>query len=163
MPSHYELLGLESWPNDDTLSAQDIKHAYKRALLLHHPDKVAGALPQAKPSKPTVTVDEIAQAYKTLSDPHLRTEYDRVAARSDPDQRNGSTGTVQRTGLETVDLDSLAFDEQTESWSRSCRCGDTKGFVVTESELEKYVGDGELTVGCKGCSLWLKVLFSVEE
>lgn len=37
------------------------------------------------------------------------------------------------------------------------------GYVVTEDELEKNLEDRELIVGCRGCSLWLRVLFSVEE
>lgn len=163
MPSHYELLGLDSRAHENTLSAQELKQAYKRALLLHHPDKIAGVSPTAKSSKTPVTVDDIALAYKTLSDPRLRSEYDRSIARGGSDQRNTSADAVQRTGLETVDLDSLTFHDENETWSRSCRCGETTGFVVSEAELEKFVGEGELTVGCKGCSLWLRVLFSLEE
>jgi len=155
MSNYYEILGLGSRSHDSTLSAQDVKLAYRRALLEHHPDKV----PRAATS--IVTVDDVALAYKTLSDHELRAEYDRTLLQSAP---NGAkSDRILRTGLETVDLDSLAYNENAQVWSRSCRCGEAKGFVVTEPELEKHVEDGELTVGCKGCSLWLKVLFSVEE
>ncbi|KAK5133072.1 hypothetical protein LTR08_008182 [Meristemomyces frigidus] len=160
---YYELLGLDSRAVDHTLSVQDIKHAYKRALLQHHPDKAAGAPPKGNSPAVGTTVDEITHAYKTLSDPRLRTEYDRRMLRSRPDQSNKLGGSTQYTGLEIVDLDSLVFDVALDIWSRACRCGDAKGFIVTEAELEKHVQDGELTVGCKGCSLWLKVLFGVEE
>jgi diphthamide biosynthesis protein 4 len=70
---------------------------------------------------------------------------------------------VFRTGLDTVDLDDLIFDEGKELWTRGCRCGDDAGFVVTEAELELNAEDGELIIGCRGCSLWLRVLFGVEE
>jgi len=157
MSHYYEILGLGDRVFDSALSEQDVKLAYRRALLEHHPDKITRA---AASSKPAVTVDDIALAYRTLADPEVRAEYDRSLLQSAP---NGAKqDRVLRTGLETVDLDSLAFEDNVQAWSRSCRCGDTKGFVITETELEKHIEDGELTVGCKGCSLWLRVLFSVE-
>lgn len=70
---------------------------------------------------------------------------------------------VFRTGIETVDLDDLEVDEARGEWYRSCRCGDDQGFLVAESDLEEAVEEGELSVGCRGCSLWLKVLFGVME
>ena len=162
-PECYELLGLDPASSRTALSAQDIKHAYKRALLRYHPVKVAGASTPARSSASGPTVDEISLAYKTLSDPNLRAEYDRLLSQSSLDQRSDLGGDRQHIGLEIVDLDSLIFHTVPGTWSRSCRCGDTNGFVVTEDELEKHVQDGELTVGCKGCSLWLRVLFGVEE
>lgn len=163
MSDYYEILGLGSRRFDQRLSVQDIKHAYKRALLHYHPDKVASVPPKAKPSvSQVVTVDDVSLAYKTLADSQLRAQYDRALARSAPPQDSKPGDRVHHTGLETVDLDALAFDDESQTWSRSCRCGDVQGFVVTESELEKHVHVGELTAGCGGCSLWLRVLFSVE-
>ena len=162
--NYYQLLGLEEKQNAAVLSSQQVKAAYRRALLQHHPDKKV----QTPPSRPTrngerspVTVDEIALAYKVLSEPALRAEYNRWLETDDSGADTNSR--VHHTGLETVDLDDLAFDPASSLWSRSCRCGDERGFIVTEAELEKNVEDGELFVGCKGCSLWLRVLFGVEE
>ena len=163
VPGYYELLGLDSTSSQPALSAQDIKHAYKRTLLQYHPDKAAGASLKAKSSASGPTVDEITLAYKTLSNPNLRNDYDRLLLQSTSYQRSDVGSSSRHVGLEIVDLDSLVFDETSETWSRNCRCGDAKGFVVNEAELEKNAQDGELTVGCKGCSLWLKVLFGVEE
>jgi len=70
---------------------------------------------------------------------------------------------VFRTGIETVDLDDLKVDEAQGIWYRSCRCGDERGFLIKEADLEEAAEDGEISVGCKGCSLWLKVLFGVME
>jgi len=67
------------------------------------------------------------------------------------------------TGIETVDLDDLNVNEAQGIWYRGCRCGDERGFLVREADLEEAVDDGEISVGCKGCSLWLKVLFGVME
>lgn len=50
-------------------------------------------------------------------------------------------------------------------WTRACRCGDEKGYVILEEELEdaESRGEGEVLVGCGGCSLWVRVGFGVEE
>lgn len=94
------------------------------------------------------------------------------------------------TGLEMVDLDDMEMIVEGEGegqsdeegggggesvWMRGCRCGDARGFVVREAELEAAaaeaeagsdmrtpVGEGEVVVGCSGCSLWIRVVFAVE-
>lgn len=154
---YYSILGLGHRRHDPSLDPQAVKTAYHRALLAHHPDKS-----HTKPYKATgPTIDAIALAYQILSSPSLKEEYDRGLATS---QTSGSTsGKVFHTGLDTVDLDDLSFSEKTEEWSRGCRCGDEGGFEVTEAELQRNAAEGELITGCRGCSLWLRVLFSVEE
>jgi len=146
---YYTILNLSSRKQDPSLSPTEIKSAYKKALLVHHPDKVK--------SKSQISIDTIALAYKILSSPDLRQAYDKSLSTSSPQQK------VFHTGLDTVDLDDLDFDESRAVWLRGCRCGDEGDFVVTEGELEKNVEDGELIVGCRGCSLWLRVLFGIEE
>jgi len=163
MASYYDILGLES---NDVFTAEELKRAYKRALLRHHPDKASGLPNRAHGGRLNgiVSVDEISVAYKTLSDTRLRQEYDRgLHSKSHKPQQYGQNADVHRPGMETVDLDSLVFDDASETWSRSCRCGDDRGLIVTEAELEANAKDGEIIAGCKGCSLWLRVLFSVEE
>ena len=157
-PNYYEILGLRT--DEPSFSAETVKKAYRKALLSHHPDKTSNVSTSA--SAKVVTVDEIALAYKTISEPSLRSEYDRWLASSRSDGSVTEDNRIHHTGLETVDLDDLAFDSKAERWTRSCRCG-VGGFVVTEDELEKNLEDRELIVGCRGCSLWLRVLFSVEE
>lgn len=76
--------------------------------------------------------------------------------------RDKPSAQVYFSGLDTIDLDDLAYDEVSESWWRSCRCGQERGFIITEHDLEQETQTGELVTGCKGCSLWLKVLFHVE-
>jgi len=152
-PDYYTILNLATRKLDPSLSPSEVKAAYKRALLQHHPDKSTSAL------KSGFTIDSIALAYKILSSPTLKSEYDlglQTARPKDDDK-------VFRTGLDTVDLDDLSYDEGKEVWTRGCRCGDDHGFVVTEAELELNAEDGELIIGCRGCSLWLRVLFGVEE
>ncbi|PWY85978.1 hypothetical protein BO70DRAFT_254086, partial [Aspergillus heteromorphus CBS 117.55] len=159
-----------------SLSKQQLKAAYHKALLKHHPDKTPSATPNDPDLPPSLqrpyTIDEITTAYKTLSDPSLRTEYDRSLRldRARVAERE-KTGTVFHTGLEVVDLEDLEFEEgggaqadgDGDYWYRGCRCGDEKGFLVTEEDLEREAEHGEVVVGCRGCSLWMKVLFAVEE
>lgn len=149
-PNFYEILNLSEHAD---LRPQDVKAAYKKALLAHHPDK------KGESNSSRLTVDDIALAYKVLSDISLKRDYDQELqlARS-----QNSKPTIFHTGLETADLDDLVYNESTHTWHRSCRCADTNGFVITEAELEANAEDGELITGCRGCSLWLRVLYSID-
>lgn len=117
------------------------------------------------PQAATYSIDQITQAYSVLSKAQTRAEYDKELkiqhATTDEGGVKGRQGF--RTGIETVDLDDLEVDEAQGTWYRSCRCGDDKGFLITEADLEEAAEDREISVGCKGCSLWLKVLFGVME
>ncbi|KAL4865259.1 hypothetical protein BDV12DRAFT_174876 [Aspergillus spectabilis] len=181
-PDCYEILNLPFPQTSTPYSKQQVKIAYHKALLRHHPDKTpnASASPDSKSttttppppsSQPThpFTIDEITTAYKTLSNPSLRAEYDR-ALRLDRDRVTGAgkNGTVFHTGLEVVDLEDLECDEDANTgegdvWYRGCRCGDERGFCVSEGDLEREAENGEVVVGCRGCSLYMKVLFAVQE
>lgn len=164
-PNYYQLLDLQGQESAATLSSQDVRTAYRQALLKNHPDKTGKNPSQHHGGTDSlqITVDDIALAYKTLSDPKLRADYDRWLqnAASSPSAWQAGEKPL-RTGMETVDLDDLAYDTDKDAWSRGCRCGEAKGYVVCEADLEQHVDDGEVIVGCKGCSLWLRVLFSVE-
>lgn len=156
VPDHYDILGL---PNPRSVKQQisqhDVKTAYRRALLRHHPDKSNGVNAVARPVA-KYTVDQLLLAYSILSDPASRSNYDqsqRVAS-------NLEDGKSQ-PGLELVDLDDLGFNEAECTWYRSCRCGNERGFLITEQELEDNAEFGEVITGCRGCSLCLKVKFVV--
>lgn len=150
---HYAILDLSY--TDKHLDEKTVKVAYRRALLLHHPDK------SSPTSKPTPNVDQIIVAYKTLADPTARSEYDRVRKLKLPTDR--TTTITAYPGLETVDLDDLLYDEAQGTWYRSCRCGKDRAYLVAEEELETNAEHGEIVTGCQGCSLWLRVTFAVAE
>ncbi|KAG8623281.1 hypothetical protein KVT40_008257 [Elsinoe batatas] len=162
MEDHYTVLGLSHRQHDPHLNAQDVRKAYRQALLKHHPDKVEsgqngnGTATSADKGDAKYTIDQITTASSVLSDATLRAEYDQLLRQ----QSRDADAVKFFTGLDTVDLDDLEYDEVQNMWFRGCRCGGDRGFIVTEDDLEAATG-GELVVGCKGCSLWLKVLFQV--
>lgn len=172
--NYYEILNIPSSSGGSLpiISKQQLKNAYHKALLKYHPDK---SLPSPTPAPggrggDAYTIDDITNAYKVLSDPVLRVEYDRdliLQRKSFTSAAGKSDDVSHHTGLEIVDLEDMneQDDEATglSCWYRSCRCGDEKGFIVTEDELEAEAQHGEILVGCRGCSLWIKVLFAVEE
>jgi len=68
---YYKILGVSRKAN-----AKQLKKAYKKAALKHHPDKVKGG-PKEK-EKATRMFEEIAQAYEVLSDDKKRRIYDQL-------------------------------------------------------------------------------------
>ncbi|MCJ1368074.1 hypothetical protein MMC16_007213 [Acarospora aff. strigata] len=167
--NHYEVLGLSRSLPTLKITTQDIKKAYRRSLLQHHPDKIDTLIsPHISPLSPSAqaakyTIDDISLAYKILTNPRDRAEYDRILRLQQQAPTSKGTGSIAQTGLETVDLDDLQCDEVQDIWYRGCRCGDERGFRVTEEELEKEKEHGEVVTGCRGCSLWLKILFQIAE
>lgn len=182
LPDHYETLDLP-FPIP-SLTPQQLKLAYHKALLKHHPDKAkSSSIDPTSPSpslsnptngtnaqsqqQQTYTIDQITSAYKTLSTPSLRKSYDLTLRQTRAEQKKGD---AFHTGLEPIDLEDFECEECDgadagggDIWFRGCRCGDEKGFIVTEEDLEKEIETGEVVVGCRGCSLWVKVLFAVDD
>jgi hypothetical protein len=68
--THYELLGLEP-----TADADAIKKAFRREIARYHPDKVIHLGGEFQEMAATRAA-ELTVAYKTLTDPALRQEYD---------------------------------------------------------------------------------------
>jgi len=154
--NHYQILDLHSpLSGSSSLDSLALKRAYHNALLKHHPDK---SLPSS-PSAPSV--DAIKLAFAVLSDPVTRASYDKEFLVKRPIENKIMDGF--RTGEEIVDLDDLEYDEIQEKWFRGCRCGEPRGYTITEDQLEREEinGNREVLVGCTGCSLWLRVGFSI--
>ncbi len=63
---YYDILGIKR-----DASAEEIKQAYRRMALKHHPDKGGGAEAKFK---------EINEAYQVLSDPNKKAAYDRYGS-----------------------------------------------------------------------------------
>ncbi|KAK5943592.1 hypothetical protein PMZ80_004600 [Knufia obscura] len=158
---YYTILGLPvpKRPGTAQLPLDTLKSAYRRTLLLHHPDKVAAQQASQKAALSPdryFTVDQIAEAYETLSDPVSRSRYDedllknkaRLLARGR--SKSGA-------GLETFDLEDLDYNDSSQKWSKKCRCGGS--YSVSEQELEEVASEGEVVATCHGCSLCIRIIF----
>lgn len=173
----YSTLGLSTPRSGQYFSAQQIRAAFRHALLLHHPDKAASigisrdasTTKSEKPSR-SHSVDDICRARDVLLDPVQRKQYDRALARSAalfPPKNTGTSNGSLSTSLqvEAVDLDDMDYDAAAQTWTRECRCGNAKAYEVSEEDLAGAMAQGyrEISVGCDGCSLHIRVLFEVAE
>ena len=77
MEDFYKILGVS-----ETASQDEIKKAYKKQSMAHHPDRTGGDDSKFK---------EINEAYQTLSDPQKKQMYDQFGT-ADPRQRQYRTG-----------------------------------------------------------------------
>jgi len=175
--SHYRVLGLPSPLSGQYVSTQQIRAAFKRSLLLHHPDKAAnvGVTKETIPEDSALasskySVDEICCARDILVNPSQRREYDRslvnaatLSSESNASVSNGSLATSEQ--IEIVDLDDMQYSEATQIWTRACRCGNAIAYEISEDDLTGAMAHGyrEISVGCDGCSLHIRVIFDVGE
>lgn len=67
---YYKILGV-----DKSASEDDIKKAYRKRALVHHPDRHAGA-PDSERREQERRFKEVGEAYGILSDPKKRARYD---------------------------------------------------------------------------------------
>lgn len=171
---YYTILNLDRPrnPNAYNVSKEEIKAAYHRTLLLYHPDKIKVSMLKATVSqkqnddsarRSVYSIDQIMQAYQTLVDPVRRATYNELLLKYPSRITLKSSQTGGHLGVETFDLEDLQYNEEKQIWYKACRCGHNEGYLLTEAELEKESSEGEVYVGCKGCSLFIKVLFGVEE
>jgi diphthamide biosynthesis protein 4 len=162
--NHYTILNLQPLTSTSKPpSAQDIKAAYRVALLAHHPDKSGTIISVQNENAPSI--DAIKIAFNILSSPSLREDYDRTLLLQSTKSNSSSQQRTAYTGSEALDLDDLSYDEDTGIWYLACRCGEKRGYVVTERDLEREesAGGREIVIGCGGCSLWVRVSFGVVE
>ena len=161
--TYYEILNV---PPDVTTAG--LKKAYKELLLSTHPDKDKVRKEQTKHN--LASIDDIKEAYNTLIDPKLRSDYDSKLVQI------GKQNGVYKfgDGVDEVSLDTFRPVEDVETsdsvmhYVRSCpRCHTPDGFRLDDNLLEEYAvscedrDDGmyQVLVQCNSCSLWLKVNF----
>jgi len=161
--SYYELLQISP---SSSLSSEDIKAAYHRALLKFHPDKAGSSLrlihlnrqcesqdePAQEEHKSDIDIAQLKEAYITLSSSHLRAEYDFKLA----DERlNNGSGKGPRPA-QIISLED--FDERLDGfWYHACRCGGD--YIISETDMEK----GCHLVGCNSCSEVVWVGYEIVE
>ncbi|KAK6510861.1 Diphthamide biosynthesis protein 4 [Arthrobotrys conoides] len=191
--THYNILSIpQSLPPTHKNYQSLLKKSYHRTLLRCHPDKLPAGISAASTSiagqvkgredddddeDEIYTIDQINTAYKTLSSPKLRQEYDLFLRSSVSNGTNGGVGGGgYKTGLDVVDLDDMVYHLPKEEggssggrFTKSCRCGAEEGYVLTEEDMddvEKEVQQQNpnsgnkarsMVIGCLGCSLWIQV------
>ena len=158
--THYEVLGLNfDQVGPCGISHDEIKTAYRLALLANHPDKHQEYnLAQAMPAR--YSVDEVTKAYNTLIDPARRLQYNK-RLQNELREKDNNARESQHIGVDAIDLDDLDYHSHRKEWYRGCRCG--RSFRITEQQLERHCEDGEIDVECTGCSLLLRVTFFIAE
>ena len=140
-------------------SRADIKAAYHRALLTHHPDKqkisnstqdLGADIPYSEASSQNPSVSDIRHAYAILSDHATRLNHNAELAFA---AQNGSSSRVSgsQRPAEVVSLEEFEFLENEQVYTHSCRCGSL--YRVSEFQLD---ADTHL-IGCQGCSevIWV--------
>ncbi|OQS05906.1 hypothetical protein THRCLA_20501 [Thraustotheca clavata] len=133
MATHYEVLGVAS-----NCSQAEIKQAYHAAILASHPDK-------QRSSDMTSQFQDVHAAYQALRQVDTRRAYDLLL------QENKLKQEVRIS--DEIDLDDMTYIENEETYSYSCRCGDS--YNITVDELE----EGMDVVPCDGCSLNIRVVY----
>lgn len=139
--NYYDVLGV-----DQDASHADIKAAYHRLLLAHHPDKrKADTSPDASLSSNTFDFALWKEAYTTLTTPDLREEYD-PKLNAILVQKSSAPRPAQ-----VISLDDFDSDEEQGTWWHICRCGGH--YRIKEQFLE----DGHHLVNCDSCSevIWV--------
>ncbi|KAG8229880.1 hypothetical protein J437_LFUL008272 [Ladona fulva] len=114
-----------------TSSFEELKRNYKSLVLQYHPDKCFTA--------PSEVYMQIDKAWKTLSDPELRSRYDEHLRQ----QAAYSSYVI----YDTLSMDDMTCDPELKRYTYSCRCGGS--YTIDECELQF----GDTIVPCEDCSL----------
>ncbi|KAH8074895.1 hypothetical protein JL720_10643 [Aureococcus anophagefferens] len=80
--NYYKILGV-----DDLATAADIRKAWKKLVLVYHPDKIKQSGTDMSEKKARETFERISHSYEVLTDRPTRRQYDRAAR--DGDRANG--------------------------------------------------------------------------
>ncbi|KAI0082511.1 DnaJ-domain-containing protein [Panus rudis PR-1116 ss-1] len=151
-----------------TASLVEIKQAYRRALLLHHPDKLTAnkgerSYTLCSDERDPIDIGKLKEAYETLSNPILRASYDIALFRSQDSKHASGPRPAQVISLEDfteIDLPNAGEEpvgEGAMTWAYECRCGGR--YVIDESMMER----DEHLVGCNSCSEVVWVGYEVAE
>lgn len=145
---YYLMLGVDS-----SATASDIRSAYRRAALAHHPDKVPTTATDEEKAFHERQFREIVDAVSVLLDPVLRAQHDTVCV----------THVVNTVGRVSDEVDLAEFSRVSESEAESldavemyeleCRCGGSYCVVLRRAQEHAPNVHAE----CDSCSLVIRV------
>ncbi|KAK0209012.1 DnaJ domain-containing protein [Desarmillaria ectypa] len=125
-------------------SLPEIKAAYHKMLLQHHPDKNTFR----KKGQACIDVTVIKEAYFILSDPVSRHRYDVEVLQK---RATGGPRPAQVISLDVFDEELLTNGSDHSVWTYKCRCGGV--YTITDDEMEF----GHHSIACSSCSevIWV--------
>lgn len=148
--THYDVLGVSQ-----AASHEELKAAYKSAVLRTHPDKVTDFKLDPQNATTFAAKEEefirIQEAWEVLSSASKRKEYDMQMELDKAKQQLVANETVMECNMIPLEAED---GEVCLSWP--CRCGGD--YVVYRDEFE---ASDELFVPCDTCSLYLRVLHNI--
>ena len=127
----YEVLGVEI-----SCSVEDLKSAYKKQLLLHHPDKKTTAIDSRDDNNDMFL--KVQKAWKLVGSVDEREKYDRTL----------NVG-QSHSNADCVGVDEFVVSDDGQILKKPCRCGDY--YEITREDLLA----GYNTVQCNSCSLYI--------
>ncbi|RKP27933.1 CSL zinc finger-domain-containing protein [Syncephalis pseudoplumigaleata] len=139
-PSLYDILGV---PEDATRDT--IWKTYQRQLLQASVPATFDAKDAGNDTALRAQLEAIRRAWAVLGDPDARSSYD-IELKADRLRQSAPMDVA-------VDLDDMAYDEETGVYSYACRCSGE--YQLTEDDLEA----GADLINCSQCSLRIRVLY----
>ncbi|PRP83458.1 dnaJ protein subfamily C member 24 [Planoprotostelium fungivorum] len=133
----YERLGV-----DRHATKEEIKAAYQRLVLRHHPDKQGRDQDE--------TFQSIQNAWEILRDEQSRRALD-------VDLRVFEQQQILPIFAE-IDLDEMSYNEETMEYRLDCRCHG-EGYLITEKQLEQGID----RAACGTCSLLIRINYEEAE
>lgn len=98
---YYEVLGVSS-----SASAEELKRAYRKLAMQHHPDRNPGSKAEAEKK-----FKEVSEAYEILSDPQKRSAYDRFGHGAFDGGGGHQGGFAGFGGFDFSDMFNAVFEE----------------------------------------------------
>ncbi|XP_013083276.2 DPH4 homolog [Biomphalaria glabrata] len=139
MENLYEILNSRSGA-----SMEEIKKSYISLVRLHHPDKKVQQQSHCSDMANSEMFIKIDRAWKILSDPKSRAQYDAMWH---------ERSLVQDLPIQEM-VDFKEFDLDEKLYTYPCRCGSL--YVLTDVESQFHFD----IVCCGTCSLTIKVIYS---
>jgi len=124
LKDYYQILNVSQ-----DASTEDIKKAFRRLALLHHPDRNPENIKSSE-----AKFKEINEAYEVLSDEHRRWQYDRLTSLSSYPRRTMAVEDIfnENIGSDSIlemlrRLAGMGFAAKGMGWGKSWSCGRRQG------------------------------------